>query len=84
MDSEIELYPDETLESFVLRLSNYQGYERFAHFAEDIWRDTLLQHEAIPGGFSFELSRVNLYKAQTTSQMRVRVSLELRKTTETQ
>ncbi|HAS8503911.1 TPA: hypothetical protein I7764_08830 [Vibrio vulnificus] len=79
MDTEIELYPDETLESFVLRLSNYQGYERFAHFAEDIWRDTLLQHEAIPGGFSFELSRVNLYKAQTTSQMRVRVLLNLEK-----
>lgn len=79
MDTEIELYPDESLESFLLRLSKYQGYERFAHFAEDIWQSTLMQHEAIPGAFPFELSRVNLYKAQTTSQMRVRVLIDLEK-----
>ncbi|PWI34228.1 hypothetical protein DI392_03680 [Vibrio albus] len=79
MDTEIELYPDESLESFLLRLSKYQGYERFAHFAEDIWQNTLLQHEAIPGAFPFELSRVNIYKAQTTSQMRVRVLIDLEK-----
>jgi hypothetical protein len=79
METEIELYPDESLESFLLRLSKYQGYERFAHFAEDIWQDTLQQHEAIPGAFPFELSRINLYKAQTTSQMRVRVLIDLEK-----
>lgn len=75
MDTEIELYNDESLESFLLRLSKYRGYERFAHFAEDIWHDTLLQHDATPGAFPFELRRINLFKAQTTSQMRVRVLL---------
>ncbi|CAM2844523.1 TniQ family protein [Vibrio mytili] len=79
MDTEIELYSDESLESFLLRLSKYQGYERFAHFAEDIWQSTLLQHEAIPGAFPFELSRINIYRAQTTSQMRVRVLIDLEK-----
>lgn len=79
MDTEIEVYPDESLESFLLRLSKFQGYERFAHFAEDIWQTTLLQHEAIPGAFPFELSRINIYKAQTTSQMRVRVLIDLEK-----
>ena len=79
MNTEIELYSDESLESFLLRLSKYRGYERFAHFAEDIWHETLLQHDATPGAFPFELSRINLFKAQTTSQMRVRVLLDLEK-----
>lgn len=79
MDTEIEVYSDESLESFLLRLSKYQGYERFSHFAEDIWQTTLLQHEAIPGAFPFELSRINICKAQTTSQMRVRVLIDLEK-----
>lgn len=77
MKSEIELYADEALESFLLRLSARQGYERFAHFAEDIWHATLVQHQAIPGAFPFELRRVNLYKAKVTSQMRVRVFIDL-------
>lgn len=79
MDTQFEVYSDESLESFLLRLSKFQGYERFAHFAEDIWQTTLLQHEAIPGAFPFELSRINIYKAQTTSQMRVRVLIDLEK-----
>lgn len=77
MEFEFTHYPDETLESFLLRLSRYQGYERFSHFAEDIWRDTLGQHEAMAGAFPFELSRVNLFHAETTSQMRVRVLMHL-------
>ncbi len=77
MNTEIELYADESLESFLLRCSMYQGYQRYAHFAQDIWQDTLVQHEAMVGAFPFELSRVNVYKAQTSSQMRVRVLLTL-------
>lgn len=61
MDTEIEVYPDESLESFLLRLSKYQGYERFSHFAEDIWQSTIQQHQAISGAFPFELSRINIY-----------------------
>lgn len=77
MNAEIEPYLDESLESFLLRLSQYRGYERFAYFAEDIWQNTLFQHEATPGAFPFELNRVNVYHAQTTSQMRLRVLLDL-------
>ncbi|EGQ9105700.1 hypothetical protein VCSRO209_0341 [Vibrio cholerae] len=77
MKTGIQLYPDESLESFLLRLSQEQGYERFSHFAEDIWFDTLDQHEAIPGAFPLELNRINIYHAQTTSQMRVRVLIHL-------
>lgn len=77
MKTDIQLYPDESLESFLLRLSQEQGYERFSHFAEDIWFDTMDQHEAIPGAFPLELNRINIYHAQTTSQMRVRVLIHL-------
>lgn len=77
MNAEIEPYSDESLESFLLRLSQYRGYDRFAYFAEDIWQDTLFQHQATPGAFPFELNRVNVYHAQTTSQMRLRVLLDL-------
>ncbi|MEZ8106617.1 TniQ family protein [Vibrio cortegadensis] len=77
MKTDIQLYPDESLESFLLRLSHEQGYERFSHFAEDIWFDTMDQHEAIPGAFPLEINRVNIYHAQTTSQMRVRVLIHL-------
>lgn len=77
MKTDIQLYPDESLESFLLRLSQEQGYERFSHFAEDIWFDTMDQHEAIVGAFPLELTRVNIYHAQTSSQMRVRVLIHL-------
>ena len=77
MNTDIQLYADESLESFLLRLSQEQGYERFSHFAEDIWFDTMAQHEAIPGAFPLELNRVNIYHAQATSQMRVRVLIHL-------
>ncbi|MEX0335252.1 TniQ family protein [Vibrio tubiashii] len=77
MNTDIQLYADESLESFLLRLSQEQAYERFSHFAEGIWLDTMEQHEAIPGAFSLELNRLNIYHAQTTSQMRVRVLIHL-------
>ncbi|USD61305.1 TniQ family protein [Vibrio sp. SCSIO 43140] len=77
MNTDIQLYPDESLESFLLRLSQFQGYERYSDFAEDIWYETLNAHEAIPGSFPLELNRVNTYHAQTTSQMRVRALIQL-------
>ncbi|USD58998.1 TniQ family protein [Vibrio sp. SCSIO 43140] len=79
MDTNIELYSDESLESYLLRLSQHQGYERYSHFAEDIWYETLNSNEAIPGAFPLELNRVNIYHAQTTTQMRVRVLIQLEK-----
>jgi len=77
MNTDIQLYPDESLESFLLRLSHFQGYDRYSHFAEDIWLETLDEHEGIPGAFPLELNRVNICHAQTTSQMRVRVLIHL-------
>ncbi|ALR16072.1 TniQ family protein [Vibrio natriegens] len=77
MNSNIQLYRDESLESFLLRLSQEQGYERFAHFAEELWYQTLDDSSGLLGAFPLELNRVNVYHAQTTSQMRVRVFIYL-------
>ena len=77
MDTEIQLYRDESLESFLLRLSQEYGYERFSQFAEDTWHQTLDESEGMSGAFPLELNRVNIYHAQTTSQMRVRVLIYL-------
>lgn len=77
MDTEIQLFRDESLESFLLRLSQEQGYERFSHFAEDIFHQTLDESEGMSGAFPLELNRVNVYHAQTTSQMRVRVLIHI-------
>ncbi|WP_114784328.1 TniQ family protein [Vibrio tetraodonis] len=79
MNNGIEYYEDESLESMLLRLSHALGYERFSHFAEDLWLETVDEHGAISGAFPFELTHVNVYHAQTTSQMRVRVLLALEK-----
>ncbi|NOI76980.1 hypothetical protein F0224_14920 [Vibrio coralliilyticus] len=77
MNTDIQFYSDEALESFLLRLSDDKGYERYSHFAEDTWHEVLNLHEAIPGAFPLELNRANIYHAQTTSQMRVRVLIHL-------
>ncbi|MDF2152878.1 TniQ family protein [Vibrio sp. CAU 1672] len=77
MSTDIQLYLDESLESFLLRLSQDQGYERFSHFAEDIWYQTLDEHESMSGAFPLELNQINIYHAHTTSQMRVCVLIHL-------
>ncbi|MHA2731971.1 TniQ family protein [Vibrio campbellii] len=77
MITNIQLYPDESLESFLLRLSQEQGYERFSHFAEDIWYQTLNENEAMSGAFPLELNCINIYHGHTTSEMRARVLIDL-------
>ncbi|GAL30333.1 hypothetical protein JCM19239_2679 [Vibrio variabilis] len=79
MDIDIQLYPDESLESCLLRLSQFKGYERYSYFAQDIWYEMLNSYEATPGAFPLQLNRVNIYRAQTTSQMRARVLTYLEK-----
>lgn len=74
---DIQLYQDESLESILLRLSHEKGYERFSHFAEDIWHEVLVNSTAIPGAFSLSLDLINIYHANTTSQMRVRTLMHL-------
>lgn len=77
MHTSIKFNVDESLESFLLRLSQDQGYERFSHFAQDGLIDTLEEHQVTAGAFPFELDRVNIYHAHGTSQMRARVFTHL-------
>jgi hypothetical protein len=68
-----EFYPNESLESCLLRLSQYKGFEQFAHFAEETLYRFLDEHETVSGALPSELKRINIYHAQVSRQMRVRV-----------
>ncbi|MBD1388390.1 MULTISPECIES: TniQ family protein [Echinimonadaceae] len=73
----IALYPDESLESCLLRLGQHQGYDRFAHFAEECLCRFLEENEAVSGALPRELQRINVYHAQSSHQLRVRVLRQL-------
>lgn len=72
-----KFYSDESLESCLLRLSQHQGFERFAHFAEEMLYCFLDEHEAVSGALPFELKRINIYHAQVSRQLRVRAIRQL-------
>ncbi|MBQ4666497.1 hypothetical protein GNY84_05595 [Aeromonas hydrophila] len=67
-----EPFVDESLESFVLRLSQENGFERYSIFSGSIknWLYTT-DHEAA-GAFPLELSRLNIFHASRSSGLRVR------------
>ncbi|MBW8190945.1 TniQ family protein [Neiella marina] len=73
----LTFYPDESLESCLLRLCQHQGYERFTHFAEECLCRFLEQNEAVSGALPKELERINVYHAQSSHQLRVRVLRQL-------
>lgn len=78
MDSDkFEYYSDESLESCLLRLSHYQGFERFSHFAEEMLFRFLDENETVSGALPFDLDRINIYHAQVSRQMRVRAIRQL-------
>ncbi|MGE6267890.1 TniQ family protein [Aeromonas media] len=65
-------FADESLESYLLRLSQENGFERYA-LLSGAMRDALLQqdHQAA-GAFPLELARVNVFHANRSSSLRVR------------
>lgn len=67
-----EPYCDESLESYLLRLSQENGFESFRLFGGSV-RDWLLQqdHEAA-GAFPLDLFRVNVFHASRSSGLRIR------------
>lgn len=65
-------FADESLESYLLRLSQENGFERFALLSGAI-RDSLLQQDHLAAGaFPLELALVNVYHAKLSSSLRVR------------
>jgi hypothetical protein len=67
-----EPYPDESLESYLLRLSQENGFERYALLSGAIRDSLLVQDHEASGAFPLELARVNVFHAQRSSGLRVR------------
>lgn len=65
-------YPDETIESYLLRLSQDNGYLGFADMADILWDWLVTQDHELEGAFSNELQSVDVYKASQSSNFRVR------------
>lgn len=71
------IFKDESLESFLLRLCHFHGFERFSHFAEELLYRTLDHKEAMAGALPTRLSRINIFHSKVTSQRRVAAFLQL-------
>ena len=68
----IEPFQDEALESYLLRLSQANGFECYADFADEILYQIKETHSGTAGSFPMELSRANIYHSQSLSDLRVR------------
>ena len=67
-----EPYPDESLESYLLRLSQENGFERYSVFSGSIKSWLRVQDHEAAGAFPLELCRVNVFHASRSSGLRVR------------
>ncbi|TMP23744.1 hypothetical protein CWB99_23065 [Pseudoalteromonas rubra] len=65
-------YPDETIESYLLRLSQDNGYLGFADMADILWDWLVTRDHDLEGAFPNELHSVDVYKASQSSNFRVR------------
>ncbi|RXJ71341.1 hypothetical protein CS022_21160 [Veronia nyctiphanis] len=62
-------YPDEALESYLLRLTNHLGFPEYSDFAEEIWA---LLVESTPdafGNYPLSLHQANIYRAKVASKL---------------
>src|SRR5574344_16767 len=71
-----EPYPDESLESYLLRLSQENGFERYALLSGAIRYSLLVQDHEASGALPLEVARVNVFHVNRSSAWRVR-SLQL-------
>lgn len=67
-----EAFVDESLESFLLRLSQDNGFERYRLFSGSIKNWLYTMDHAAGGAFPLELSTLNLFHASRSSGLRVR------------
>ncbi|WP_344954317.1 TniQ family protein [Zobellella aerophila] len=67
-----EPYPDETLESYLLRLSQDNGFESYSVFSSVLWEMLMERDHEAAGAWPRSLSRVNVYHTRNSSGLRVR------------
>ena len=65
-------YPDEALESYLLRLARDNSYYGYSELADILWQWLAEQDHELEGALPLELSKVDVYHARQASSFRIR------------
>ncbi|MDC9515468.1 TniQ family protein [Pseudoalteromonas sp. CST5] len=65
-------YPDEALESYLLRLARDNSYNGYSELADILWQWLVEQDHELEGALPLELSKVDVYHARQASSFRIR------------
>jgi len=65
-------YPDEALESYLLRLARDNSYDGYSELADILWQWLAEQDHELEGALPLELSKVDVYHARQASSFRIR------------
>lgn len=65
-------YPDEALESYLLRLARDNSYDGYSELADILWQWLAEQDHELEGALPLELSKVDVYHAKQASSFRIR------------
>lgn len=65
-------YPEEALESYLLRLAQDNGYDGYGELADILWQWLVDQDHDLEGALPLELNKVDVYHAKQASSFRVR------------
>ncbi|WP_062569903.1 TniQ family protein [Pseudoalteromonas arabiensis] len=65
-------YPDEALESYLLRLASDNSYNGYSELADILWQWLAEQDHDLEGALPLELSKVDVYHARQASSFRIR------------
>ncbi|WP_350608486.1 TniQ family protein [Pseudoalteromonas sp. MER144-MNA-CIBAN-0113] len=65
-------YPDEALESYLLRLARDNSYDGYSELADILWQWLAEQDHDLEGALPLELSKVDVYHARQASSFRIR------------
>lgn len=65
-------YPDEALESYLLRLARDNSYDGYRELADILWQWLAEQDHELEGALPLELIKVDVYHARQASSFRIR------------
>lgn len=65
-------YPEEALESYLLRLARDNSYDRYSELADILWQWLAEQDHDLEGALPSELSKVDVYHSRQASSFRIR------------
>ncbi|QLJ09315.1 MULTISPECIES: TniQ family protein [Pseudoalteromonas] len=65
-------FPDEALESYLLRLARNNSYHGYSELADILWQWLAEQDHELEGALPLELNKVDVYHARQASSFRIR------------